>query len=314
MSSSVQQAPAQFAPNHSQLAIAYSVCRSITRTSAKNFYYGFLVLPRRKREALCAVYAFMRRCDDITDDVSMSARDRRMKLADWLDAFHLVMLGNPTDEPVLLALADAQRKYRIPPELLDQLAYGTAMDLKVTEEEQASGIANALVSQYKSIDDLYQYCYGVASVVGLVCIRIFGYRNPAAEALAERCGLAFQLTNIVRDVKEDAEMGRVYLPQEDLANFGVDASELQGKPDLKRFRPLLELQADRARVFYHSADELIPLVDDDSQAALWVLVTIYRQLLEKIASKGYNVFKGKIRLTVWEKLKVLFRGFVMRVV
>ena len=109
-------------------------------------------------------------------------------------------------------------------------------------------------------------------------------------------------------------MGRVYLPQEDLANFGVDASELQGKPDLKRFRPLLELQADRARVFYHSADELIPLVDDDSQAALWVLVTIYRQLLEKIAAKGYNVFKGKIRLTVWEKLKVLFRGFVMRVV
>jgi 15-cis-phytoene synthase len=317
VSTGVQQAVPQFTPNASQLAIAYSVCRSITRSAAKNFYYAFLVLPRRKREGLCAVYAFMRRCDDIADDTSLSVQERRLKLADWLDAFQLVTLGNPTDEPVLIALADAQRRFRIPPELLEHLAYGTAMDLKIDEGEQGDNRGappppGQLVAQYKTIDDLYQYCYGVASVVGLVCIRIFGYRNPAAEPLAERCGLAFQLTNIIRDVKEDASMGRVYLPQEDLAKFDLSAAELAHKPKLDRFRPLLELEADRARVFYHSADELIPLIEEDSQPALWVLVTIYRQLLDKIAHRGYNVFSGKISLTLWEKLSILAEGFARR--
>lgn len=316
MSTGVQQAVPRFNPNPSQLAVAYSVCRSIARASAKNFYYSFLVLPRRKREALCAVYAFMRRCDDIADDTTLSVQERRLKLADWLDAFHLVMLGNPSDEPVLMALADAQRRFRIPPDLLDHLAYGTAMDLKIDENEpgnnRPAATSGELVAQYKTIDDLYQYCYGVASVVGLVCIRIFGYRNPAAEPLAERCGLAFQLTNIIRDVKEDAAMGRVYLPQDDLEKFDLSAAELANKPKIDRFRPVLELEADRARVFYHSADELIPLIDDDSQPALWVLVTIYRQLLEKIIQRRYNVFGGRISLSRWEKLSILTEGFVKR--
>jgi len=316
MSASVQQAPTQTVHNPAQLAIAYSVCRSIARSNAKNFYYAFHLLPRRKREALCAVYAFMRRCDDIADDTALSIHERRLKLADWLDAFHLVMLGNSSDEPVLIALADAQRSFNIDPNLLDQLAYGTAMDLQVedaTAGEVSKSIPGAaLAPQYKTINDLYQYCYQVASVVGLVCIRIFGYRSPAAEPLAERCGLAFQLTNIIRDVKEDAEMGRVYLPQEDLEKFGLEAAELIGKPDLERFRPLLEMEADRARVFYHAAEDLVPLIDEDSQAALWVLVTIYRLLLEKIATRKYDVFQRKISLTVWEKLKVLGHGFVRR--
>jgi 15-cis-phytoene synthase len=318
MSAGVQQAPTQSVLNPAQLAIAYSVCRSITRSSAKNFYYAFLLLPRRKREALCAVYAFMRRCDDIADDAAVPIRERRLKLADWLDAFHLVLLGNPSDEPVLIALADAQKAFAIDPSLLDQLAYGTAMDLQVSdvddESAKATSTSEALKPQYKTINDLYQYCYQVASVVGLVCIRIFGYRNAAAQPLAERCGLAFQLTNIIRDVKEDADMGRVYLPQEDLEKFGLEASELIGKPDLERFRPLLEMEADRARVFYHAAEDLVPLIDEDSQAALWVLVTIYRLLLEKIASRKYDVFRRKISLTTWEKVRVLARGFMRRLV
>jgi phytoene synthase len=152
----------------------------------------------------------------------------------------------------------------------------------------------------------------VASVVGLVCIRIFGYRDPAAEPLAEKCGLAFQLTNIIRDVKEDAAMGRVYLPQEDLAKFGVSADELLSTADPARFRPLLALEADRAREYYRAGDELIPFVDEDSQPALWVLITIYRRLLEKIAQANYDVFGGKITLTVREKLAVLARGFAKR--
>ncbi len=326
MSAGVQPAPAQFAPTESQLAVAYSVCRSITRRAAKNFYYAFLVLPRRKREALCAVYAFMRRCDDISDDSSLPVRERRFKLADWLDGCHRVMQGNPSDDPVMIALADAQRRFKIPIELLDQLALGTAMDLaEQSDEDDEPGFARgqfrsdasaqppeATTIRYQTFDDLYQYCYRVASVVGLVCIRIFGYRDPRAEPLAERCGLAFQLTNIIRDVKEDASMGRVYLPREDLEKFGLTGSELTGTSDSVRFRPVLALEADRAREFYRAGEELIPFISEDSQPALWVLVTIYRQLLEKIAARQYDVFSERVSLTVWEKLKVLGKGFVKR--
>jgi phytoene synthase len=305
MSAAVQPAPTQFGPTESQLAVAYSVCRSITRNSAKNFYYAFLVLPKPKRQALCAVYAFMRRCDDITDDMSMPQRERREKLENWINDFHRVLAGQPTDEPVLLALTDTQRKYRIPVELLDQLAYGTAMDV----QEDGSG---EITVQYRTFDDLYVYCYRVASVVGLVCIRVFGYRDPGAEPLAERLGLAFQLTNIVRDVKEDAEMGRVYIPGEDLVNYGIAPSEFRTATDAARFRTLLAMEADRAREYYTSADELIPLIDEDSQPALWVLATIYRRLLDKIALRQYDVFHGKVSLTVREKLTILGKGFVKR--
>jgi 15-cis-phytoene synthase len=313
MSSGVQTAPVQFVASHSQLRVAYSVCRSITRSAAKNFYYAFLVLPRRKREALCAVYAFMRRCDDIADDAAVPVGERRTRLADWLDALHDALSGEPTDDPVLLALADTKRRFRIPMELLDQLAYGTAMDLQDGSPQEGTPrlAANELVARYKTFDDLRQYCYRVASVVGLVCIRIFGYRDPTAEPLAERCGLAFQLTNIIRDVKEDAAMFRVYLPQEDLEKFGLAATELR-TPQLMRFRPLLAMEAERALEFYASADDLIPLVDEDSQPALWVLVTIYRQLLEKIAGRQYDVFGEKISLTFREKFKVLSKGFWKR--
>ncbi|MBV8893228.1 MAG: phytoene/squalene synthase family protein [Acidobacteria bacterium] len=314
MSAGVQPATTRFAPTPSQLVIAYSVCRSITRAAARNFYYAFLVLPRSKREALCAVYAFMRRCDDIADDTTVPVCDRRTKLADWLDGLHHAIEGMPSDDPVLLALGDAQRHYRIPIDLLDQLAAGTAMDLEFEgEEEDEPGFARcAPVVRYRTFDDLSQYCYRVASVVGLVCIKIFGYRDPGAEVLAERCGLAFQLTNIIRDVKEDAAMGRVYLPLADMNQFGVTIDDISPRANLKRLQPLLAREAERAREFYRSGAELLPLVNEDSQAALWVLITIYRRLLEKIAAQGYNVFGEKINLTVREKFSVLAQGFVKR--
>ena len=296
--------------------MAYSVCRGITRSAAKNFYYAFLVLPRHKREALCAVYSFMRRCDDITDDSGLPLQERRLKLDAWLDALHRAQQGEPTDDPILLALTDAQRRYQIPGGLLDELALGTAMDIETTSElEDEPGFARSTASlpvQYKTFEDLQLYCYRVASVVGLVCIRVFGYRDPAAEPLAEQCGLAFQLTNIIRDVKEDAAMGRVYLPEEDLAKFGLSARELLSTPDPARFRPLLALEADRARQLYQAGDQLIAFISEDSQPALWVLVNIYRRLLEKIAELQYDVFSAKVTLTVSEKLRVLGRGFLQR--
>jgi phytoene synthase len=308
VSAGTHQVPIPWTPAPPQLVMAYSVCKGITRTAAKNFYYAFLVLPRRKREALCAVYAFMRRCDDISDDTTLSLPERRQKLDAWLDALHCAQQGQPTDDAILLALTDAQRHFSIPAGLLDELAAGTAMDIEDSQFAETSG----LQVQYKTFEDLRQYCYRVASVVGLVCIHIFGYRDPAAESLAERCGLAFQLTNIIRDVKEDASMGRVYFPEEDLAKFGLSARYLLNSPDPARVRPLLTLEADRAREFYTAGDELISYISEDSQPALWVLVNIYRRLLERITEKQYDVFTAKVTLSTSEKLRILGNGFIKR--
>jgi len=305
-----QQIPVPWTPAPPQLVMAYSVCKGITRAAAKNFYYAFLVLPRRKREALCAVYAFMRRCDDITDDPKISPAERRQQLDTWLDALHRAQQGNPTDDAILLALTDAQRRYAIPAGLLDELAHGTAMDVK---DAEASMQTEAGVIHYKTFEDLRLYCYRVASVVGLVCIHIFGYRDPEAEPLAERCGLAFQLTNIIRDVKEDASLGRVYLPEEDLAKSNLALSDVLTVSDPARLRPVLSLEADRAREAYASGDALIPYISEDSQPALWVLINIYRALLEKIASKQFDVFSAKVTLSTWEKLRILGKGFLKRI-
>lgn len=285
-----------------QLRAAYSVCRHIARSAAKNFYYGFLVLPAHKRDAICAVYAFMRRADDISDDPSLPVEQRRQKLTDWINALRSVVEGSKTDDPVLMALADSQRRFNIPLELLEKLVEGTTMDVAPSGAKL----------QYETFDQLYDYCYHVASVVGLVCIRIFGYRDPRAEKLAERTGVAFQLTNILRDVKEDWLMGRVYLPQDDLRQCGIDVNVLSNGTAATAMRPLLALEAERAREYYLSADELLPLIDEDSQPALWTLVEIYRRLLERIAQRDYDVFSERVRLSTVEKVSVLAKGFVRR--
>lgn len=302
-----------------QLRAAYSVCRHIARSAAKNFYYGFLALPGRKRNALSAVYAFMRRADDISDDPSIPADQRREKLNEWMDALRRVVDGGRTDDPVLFALADSQKRYNIPLEWLEKLVQGTSMDVPA---RQCSATA-APQLQYETFEQLYDYCYHVASVVGLVCIRIFGYREPKAEDLAERTGVAFQLTNILRDVKEDAGLGRVYLPREDFARFGIDAHLLANGASVQTdprpgappsvappLRELLEFEALRARGYYRAAEDLLPLVNEDSQAALWTLVEIYRRLLEKIIARNYDVFSERISLSTTEKLTVVVKGWL----
>jgi phytoene synthase len=304
------QSPAAKAPAL-QLRTAYGVCRHITRSAARNFYYAFLVLPRRKRDALSAVYAFMRHADDISDDPQLAPEEKRGRLEAWLDRLHRVLAGEPTDDAVLLALADSQRRFKIPVELLEKLVYGTSLD--VAAEPAGDGTGNLPVAPYRTFDDLYRYCYHVASVVGLVCIRVFGYRDPRAEPLAERCGIAFQLTNIIRDVKEDAALGRVYLPVDDLHVFGLAPAMLRdGAQPAAAFRPLLEMEAGRAREFYRAADDLIPLMDEDSRPALWTLVEIYRRLLDKIAARNFDVFSERVRLAPREKLGILAKGLWRR--
>jgi phytoene synthase len=298
--------------NH-QLSHAYAVCRGISRRAAKNFYYGFMVLPAEKRNALSAVYAFMRHADDISDQPGVDHQLKRQKLEEWLQAAKAVFAGGPTDDPVLMALGDAQKKFKIPPELFEKLVYGTSLDLEIPPAP-----ADTPAILCNTFEDLRQYCYYVASVVGLVCIRIFGYEDSKAEFLAEDCGLAFQLTNIIRDVKEDASLGRIYIPAEDLARANLSAANfasrvLQDPAQARVLRPALEFEAERARKYYESAKWLMELIEEDSRAALWVLVEIYSRLLQKITNRNYDVLTERVRLTVWEKLKVLGRGFLLRI-
>jgi 15-cis-phytoene synthase len=297
--------------NH-QLSHAYAVCRGIARRAAKNFYYGFMVLPSEKRNALSAVYAFMRHADDISDEPGVDPQQKRQKLDEWLQAAKAVFAGNATDDPVLMALGDAQKNFKIPPELFEKLVYGTSLDLDIPSVPDAPAVV------CETFEDLKHYCYYVASVVGLVCIRIFGYEDSKAEFLAEDCGLAFQLTNIIRDVKEDASLGRIYIPAEDLARTNLSARNftpalLQNPAQAQVLRPALEYEAERARKYYESAKWLMELIEEDSRAALWVLVEIYSRLLQKITDRNYDVLTERVRLTLWEKLKVLSRGFLLRI-
>jgi phytoene synthase len=287
-------------------AAAYAACRAIARTKAKNFYYAFVALPASKRDAICAVYAFMRQADDLSDDESLPVAERRIALDGWVGEWHQALAGNPTDDPVFVALLDAQRRFAIPPQLLDQLIQGTATDL------EPSSVHAGRFAAYATFADLYRYCYLVASVVGLVCIRIFGYLDSRAEKLAEETGIAFQLTNILRDVREDAQRGRLYLPLEDLERCGVTAASMtaisSGQQLTPEQRRVLAIQAERAGEFYKSADALLPLISPDSRAALWVLVTIYHRLLRHIEQRNFDVFSARIGVPAYEKLTILGCG------
>jgi phytoene synthase len=286
---------------------AYAVCRAIAKREAKNFYYSFVALPAHKRDAMCAIYAFMRHADDISDDESKDHATRRMELAQWTETWR--DSGVVADDPVLVAVRDTQNRFAIPDDLLEQLIQGTAMDL---QPEAASGHCADGLDTFATFTDLYRYCYYVASVVGLVCIRIFGYSNPAAEKLAEETGIAFQLTNILRDVREDAERGRVYIPADELAASGTSPARLaevrSGAELTEPQRLVLAGMARRARAYYQSADRLLPLISADSRPALRVLVKIYSRLLKNIEAKRFDVFTSRVQVPTWQKLLILSVG------
>ncbi|HEU4637202.1 MAG TPA: phytoene/squalene synthase family protein [Edaphobacter sp.] len=288
------------------IAEAYAACRQIAKREAKNFYYSFRVLPQHKSDAMCAVYAFMRRADDIADDESMPIEQRRIVMAEWVKQWRESRAGAPTADPVFLALNDAQKRFRIPDQLLKELVQGTTMDLDQQPLDEGE------FQTYATFEDLYRYCYLVASVVGLVCIRIFGYSDPRAEKLAEETGVAFQLTNILRDVKEDAERGRIYLPLDMLQTHGLPVESVKaladGAPLTPEARAMLGALAGIADHYYESADKLLPLIHADSRAALWVLVEIYRRLLGRIHAASGDVFSHRISVPTGEKLWILGLG------
>lgn len=285
------------------LASSYAICCAIAKREAKNFYYSFVALPEPRRNAICAIYAFMRKADDLADDESLPRDERRRNLDAWLAAWHDAANGAVTDDPVFFATRDAIARYNIPLKLLDELVAGTTMDL----EHAASDAPDT----YVTFGDLYRYCYLVASVVGLVCIRIFGYSDPRAEKLAEETGIAFQLTNILRDVREDAERNRVYLPLEDLAAHNVQLDKLlhhAADAPTTNERALLTEIAQRAESYYQSAQKLLPLIDRESRPALWVLVSIYQGLLKRIEKADYNVFSQRASVPTTQKLAILGIG------
>ena len=288
---------------------AYKTCRAIARREANNFYYAFIALPAARRNAICAIYAFMRQADDIADNESLSIPERRSRLDSWFEGWDAAVQKGETSNPVFLAVHDATQRFNIPLTLLDELIAGVAMDLK----EQAGDGPDT----YQTFTDLYRYCYLVASVVGLVCIRIFGYRDLRAERLAEETGIAFQLTNILRDVAEDASRNRVYIPLKDLAANNVTLDSLlhraPRKPPTSEERQLLEAMARRAERYYTSARQLLPLIDSESRPALWVLVTIYHGLLKRIERSDYDVFRRRASVPLYKKLTILAAGIVWMV-
>ena len=301
----------------SELAAAYAHCTAIAKREAKNFYYGFLALPAAKQNAMCAMYAFMRRADDIADDERFTLEQRRAEMARWIGSWHGEGEEQPQDTPVFRAVQDVQRRFGVTGDLLEQLVHGTAMDLDETPPDgvQRLLVGARTVDQYQSMESLERYCYYVASVVGLTTIRIFGCRDARGDAYAVQLGLAFQLTNILRDVKEDAERGRVYLPAETLREHGLSTEDVLAmaasgdKPSMPMRAALAEIAA-HAEVKYHAQRRLIPLLAPDSRAAMRVLVRIYHLLLQQIIAKQYAVFGERVRVPTPRKLLVLAYGLL----
>ena len=273
------------------LQSAYDYCQSVAKEHARNFYYAFRTLPAPKRQAIYAAYAYCRLCDDIADE-EQPIDDKRRQFVETralLDQFP----QQQTHDPIFVALQDAITKYEIPREYLDQIIEGVEMDLTIT--------------RFQTFDDLYDYCYKVASVVGLICIEIFGYDDPKAREHAVNLGIAMQLTNILRDIKEDAGRDRIYLPMEDMQRFGYSESDLMNDVVNEQFRQLMRFQVDRARVYFASGKQLIPLLSAETRACPAALHRVYSGVLDRIESSGYKVFERRIGLSTAEKLFIVAR-------
>ena len=271
----------------------YARCASITRRSSSNFYYAFMLLPAERRQALYSVYAFCRFVDDIADDAS--AGKPAELLTRWREELERVFNGSPT-HPISRALAHNVRRFGIPRSYFEEIIDGVGMDLERT--------------RYATFEELRLYCYRVASAVGLVCIEIFGYRNPRTRQYAENLGIAFQLTNIIRDLSEDATRGRIYLPLEDLARFGVSEDEILRGADTLELRRLLEHEVERARSFYAKAEQALAVEDRAAMVCAEAMRSIYRALLERIASKGCGVVGRRYRISTPHKLYLVGRTWV----
>ena len=277
------------ATNPLSVADSYAECNRIAREARSSFYLAFFGLRKEKRNALCALYAFMRLVDNVSDEPG-DAESKRQGLARWRGLLDAATAGRTEGHAILPALADTMKRFEIPSRYFHDLILGAEMDLTVTS--------------YATFDRLSEYCYRVAGTVGLTCLHVFGFRDPKAPDLAERLGLAFQLTNIIRDVQSDHAIGRVYLPLEDLARFGVQERELAG-PLTPQVQELLAFCAQRAWRFYEEGAPLVGMVAPDSRATLRALIRTYSSLLARIEQREFDVFSSRVSLSSAEKLHFL---------
>lgn len=284
--------------------------RDLAKTIQSNFFYSFLFLPAQKREAIIDVYGFCRAVDDVVDEVveddidGHSMNDPLAELNSWRAEIEACYHGRPT-RTVTRRLQRTLERFPMPKEYFVELIAGCEMDL--------------FRNQYETFDDLYQYCYRVASITGLMCIEIFSYRAAATREYAVNLGVALQLTNILRDLKEDELRGRVYLPQEDLRRFDYSSEDLSRGVVDDRFRALMRFECDRARDYYRRAAECLPDVDRPTMAAATTMGRIYYRLLEQIERADYDVFKHQIRLhrperflialSEWARARTAGKGF-----
>jgi phytoene synthase len=269
---------------------SYAHCIRVARSRARNFYYSFVLLSRQQRKAMCAIYAFMRRCDDLSDEpgATRAALDRwRRELDDALE-------GRFGEDPLWPAFHHTVRRFGIPPKYFHEMVEGVVSDLQPR--------------RFQTFPELYGYCYQVASVVGLTVIHIFGFDTPSALPLAEKCGVAFQLTNILRDIREDAERGRIYLPAEDLVRFGVTAEDLSSGTCDARFVRLMQFEAARARSYYDDSQPLLDLIHPRSRPSLWALIRIYSSLLDRIEASNYDVFSRRVRVSALAKSRIILQA------
>jgi phytoene synthase len=285
----------------SALADSYTTCEAITRARAANFYYGIRLLAPERRRALCAAYAFARRVDDIGDGpLPAPEKLRRLEQADAsVRAIGAAGAGGAAaDDPVLLALADASARFQVPSGALSELIEGVRMDV--------------LGTRYETFEELVSYCRRVAGAIGRVCLAIFDSRgSSSAQELADDLGVALQLTNILRDLREDAENGRVYIPGEDLRRFGL----ANGGPgsrlpmgDVERLSSLVRFEADRAERWFGRGMGLVPLLDRRSAACVRAMAGIYHRLLRRIEAEPGRVLRERVSLPAHEKAWVAVRA------
>jgi 15-cis-phytoene synthase len=267
-------------------ARAYAEVERITRTRARNFAYGIMVLPREKRRAIAAIYAFARRVDDIADG-ELGSADKRMQL----EALQGALDAPPGDDAMLVALDDARTRFAIPAHALHALVDGGLQDLDQT--------------RYADFDELRAYCTKVAGAVGVCCVAVYGSDDVER---AETLGIALQLINIIRDVREDWELGRVYLPQDELSSFGVSEADIADGNVSGAWHALMTFQAERARTYLQDGLGLLRSLDSRSSLCVATFAGLYRATLERIEARGFDVFEGPPRLSTLTKLRIVGRG------
>ncbi len=278
------------------LPASYAHCQQIARRSGSSFYYSFLLLSKPQRQAMCALYAYLRHTDDLADGTAPLAQ-RHAALTQWRASLAAALAGH-SDDPMLPALVDVVRSYKIPVHYLTAAIDGAEMDLTR--------------GSYESFEQLEEYCELVASMVGLACLRIWGCTDPAADPTARRCGVAFQLTNILRDLGEDAARGRVYLPQEDLERFGYSAADLKAGVRDERFRRLMQFEIARNEILYAAGAELGRWLEPRERCVFASMTAVYRALLAEIKRRDGDVLSCRVRLSPWRKVRIATRCFLFR--